>query len=182
MMTTALQPATASRKKMKYIMAGALLVGLAVFFMSATVKFLAADFKGEWTFNESKSKLAEGRFRMNAKKIKITQDADAITIERTTAGQNGDDMVTSEKLTFDGKTTETTVFGNSKKKSTAAWSADGGQLTINGTIFFERDGNTFEIKTVEVWKLGEGGKTLSIEATTTSQRGTTNNTFVYDKN
>jgi hypothetical protein len=160
-----------------------LLAGLTVFCTAATVRILNADFKGEWTFNEQKSKLAEGRFRMNAKKIKVTQDADGISIDRTNAApQGGEDVTTNEKVTFDGKTAESTVFGGSKKKSTAAWSADGNQLTINSTIVFERDGNSFEIKVAEVWKLADGGKTLSIDYTTTSQRGTSNNTFVYDKN
>lgn len=158
-----------------------LLAGFTVFCTAATVKTLSADFKGDWNFNEGKSKMAEGRFRMNAKKIKVSQDGDAITIERTNASPQGEDVTSSEKITFDGKTAESTVFGGAKKKSTAAWSSDGNQLTINSTIVFERDGNSFEIKTVEVWKLSDGGKTLTIESTTTSQRGTSNNTFVYDK-
>ncbi len=148
---------------------------------SATPIIVAnADFKGNWTFNEQKSKLAEGR-RMNAQKIKVSADGDAMAIERTSVTQNGDNNVTSEKLTFDGKTSESTVFGNSKKKSTATWASDGQSMTINSTILFERDGNTMEIKTVEVWKLIDGGKSLSIESTSTSQMGTRTNTFVYDK-
>ena len=140
-----------------------------------------ADFKGDWNYNEQKSKLAEGRFRMNAQKIKVTPEGESLAIERTSASPNGDNFVTTEKLTFDGKTAESTVFGTSKKKSTASWSSDGQTMTINSTMVFERDGNSTEIKTVEIWKLTEGGKALSIESTTTSPRGTTTNTFVYDK-
>ncbi|WP_315814318.1 hypothetical protein [Paraflavitalea speifideaquila] len=87
-----------------------------------------------------------------------------------------------KKITTDGKPAESTVFGNSKKVSTASWSASGEELTINSTTNFERDGNTFEIKAVEIWKLQDGGKSLSIDNTTTSPRGETKNTFVYDKN
>lgn len=154
---------------------------LALITTSATIIHYNADFKGEWAFNEQKSKLAEGRFRMNAQKIKVTQEGDAISIERTSNGPNGDPFTSTDKLTFDGKTVEGTGFGNSKKKSTASWSQDGNQMTINSTTLFERDGNTMEIKTVEVWKLIDDGKSLSIDSKTTSQRGESANTFVYDK-
>lgn len=156
---------------------GAIVVGAS----SATIMHFKADFKGEWAFNESKSKLGEGRFRMNASKIKVTPDGDGMSIERTNASPNGEELTSTDKITFDGKTTEGTAFGNSKKKTTAAWSQDGESMTINSTILFERDGNSMEFKTTENWKLMDGGKTLSIESKTTSQRGETAATFVYDK-
>lgn len=148
---------------------------------AAAIIIANADFKGNWTYNEQKSKLAEGRFRMNASKLKVNGEGDALVIERTSASPNGDNIVATEKLTFDGKTSESTAFGSSIKKSTATWSADGQLMTINSSIFFERDGNSTEIKIVEIWKLVDA-KTLSIEYTTTSPRGTTTNTFAYDKN
>lgn len=114
--------------------------------------------------------------------MKVTQEGEGLAIERTSAGQNGDNIVYAEKLNFDGKPSESTVFGTSKKKSTVAWSADGQQMTVNSSIAFERDGNTTEITIIEVWKLLDGGKSLSVENTTTSPRGTSTNTFVYDKN
>jgi hypothetical protein len=166
---------------MKTRFAAILWVGIAIMGSAASL-IVNADFKGEWTFNEKKSKLSEGRFRMNAQKIKVTADGDALVIERTSNTPNGEARTTSEKVTFDGKPTESTVFGNSKKVSTATWSASGEELTINSTINFERDGNTIEIKTTEIWKLLEGGKALSLDVTSTSPRGETKNTFVYDKN
>lgn len=164
------------------IFSGLLLAGFAILFSAATIK-RNADFSGEWKFNESKSKLGEGRFRMAPQTLKVTQDAaTSVSIERNSTTPNGDNVSSTEKLTFDGKEAESTVFGNSKKKSTASWSSDGNAMTIQSTIFFERDGNTFEIKVTEVWKLTDGGKTLTIDYTSVSQRGTNNQTFVYDKN
>lgn len=165
---------------MKSKLAALLLAGLALVTTAATL-IINADFKGEWSFNEGKSKLSEGRFRMNAQTIKVSADGDALVIERTSATPNGETRTTTEKITTDGKSSESTVFGNSKKVSTAAWSASGEELTINSTTNFERDGNTFEIKSVEIWKLLDGGKALSLDVTTTSPRGETKNTFVYDK-
>jgi hypothetical protein len=166
---------------MKSRLAAIILAGIAILGTAATI-IVNADFKGEWSFNEKKSKLSEGRFRMNAQKIKVTADGDAIVIERTSNTPNGESRTSSEKITTDGKPSESTVFGNNKKVSTAAWSASGEELTINSTTNFERDGNTIEIKSVEIWKLLDGGKSLSIDNTTTSPRGETKNTFVYDKN
>ena len=141
-----------------------------------------ADFKGEWTFNEGKSKLGEGRFRMAPQKIKVTSEGETVTIERTSNTPNGETVSTSEKLTFDGKAAESTVFGSAKRSSVGSWSSSGEEMTIASTISGERNGQTFEIKTTEVWKLSDGGKTLTIDYTSVSQRGTNNQTFVYDKN
>ncbi len=180
-MIASLKSGSRAKRLLRYNFIWLFLLSLSAVCNAAPIILANADFKGDWTYNEKKSKLAEGRFRMNAQKIKVSADGDAMAIERTSASQNGDNVVTSEKLTFDGKTTESTGFANSKKKSTATWSSDGQIMTINATTAFERDGNTMEIKTVEVWKLIDGGKSLSIESTSTSQRGTTTNTFVYDK-
>ena len=168
---------TASRNFFGILSLALLLVGTTAAFM-----IRKADFKGDWTFNEGKSKLGESRFRPAAAKLKVTGEGESISIERTSNTPNGETVTTSEKLTFDGKAAESTVFGGMKKSSVAAWSADGEALTVNSTISGERNGQTFEIKTTEVWKLSDGGKTLTIDYTSVSQRGTNNMTFVYDKN
>lgn len=156
-----------------------LLFGLPVL-CSAALIIANANFQGEWTFNESKSKLGEGRFRMAAQSLKVTQDANGISIDRTSNSPQGQSFTSTDKLTFDGKEATGTAFGNSKKVSTTSWASDGSALTIKSTISGERNGQTFEIKTTEVWKLTDD-KTLSIDYTSESARGTTNQTFVYDK-
>ena len=153
----------------------------AAFVGTAAVLIFNADFKGEWTFNEGKSKLAEGRFRMNASNLKVSADGDALVIVRTATPPQGEPFTSTEKITFDGKPTESTVFGNAKKVSTAKWSDNGEELTINSTTNFDRNGQTFELKSVEIWKLTDGGKALTLDVTSTSPRGETKNTFVYDK-
>jgi hypothetical protein len=180
-MSTMIAPLPAARFVLKKHLSFLLVLLVSAVCANASVIFANADFKGEWSFNEQKSKIAEGRFRMNAQKIKVSNEGGALVIERQSTTPNGDNFTTSEKLTFDGKTAESTSFGNSKRKSTASWSQDGKQMTINSTIAFERDGNQFEVKITEVWKLSDDGKSLSIDYTSESQMGTSNNTFVYDK-
>lgn len=72
-------------------------------------------------------------------------------------------------MRFDGKESETTVFGNSKKKSLVKWSDDGQMLTISYTILFERNGQTSEIKGTETWGLTKDGL-LSLVTVSSSPR------------
>lgn len=160
------------------------LAAMATFFIGSTAAYviMKADFKGEWSFNEGKSKVGESRFRRPPAKIKVSAEGGSLTIDRTGTNQNGEAVTQSEKLTFDGKAAESTVFGSMKRSSIASWSADGEAMNIATTISGERNGQTFEVKIAEVWKLTDGGKSLTIESTATSQQGTTSQTLVYDKN
>lgn len=137
------------------------------------------DFSGEWKLNESKSNL--GQFGRAAKTLKIEGNVESVAIQRVSTNQAGEEMTSSEKLTFDDKESESTVFGTAKKKSKAKWSDDGKKLTVKSTIAFERNGETMEIKTTEVWSLSDDGKTLTIESTSESARGTNSTKLVYDK-
>ena len=149
---------------------------------SATTRNAPPNLSGEWKLNEAKSEL--GQFgRGAAKKIKVeSQDAQGISFERTTTNQNGEEVVRKEKLTFDGKETESTAtggFGTSKTKATAKVSDDA--MDVNATVTFERDGQPMEMKRKEIWKLSDGGKVLTIEVSTTSSFGENTMKLVYDK-
>jgi hypothetical protein len=147
---------------------------------AATAQTQKANFFGDWKLNEQKSTL--GQFaRMVPKKLKLDGQTDDLTVQRSATSPDGNDITTNEKLTYDGKETESTVFGNTKKKSTAKWSDDGQTLNVNSTIVFEREGQTFEVKVTEAWKLLEAGKVLSVESTSTSQMGTNTMKLLYDK-
>lgn len=148
---------------------------------AATFKTSNADFKGEWKLNEQKSELGQFGARA-ARKIKVESlDAAAISYERTTVNQQGEEVVRKEKLTFDGKETESVVFGNSKRKATAKWSADGQSMVIDALLLFDRDGQVTEIKSKETWKLAENGQVLSIESSSSSSFGDNSMKLAYDK-
>lgn len=139
-----------------------------------------ANFSGEWKLNEAKSTL--GQFsRMAPRKLKVDGQKDSLSVQRFATSPDGNEVAYNEKLSFDGKETESTVFGNSKKKSIAKWADDGQSLTINSTLVFERDGQSFEVKVTEIWKLMESGKVLSLESTSTSQMGTNTTNLLFDK-
>lgn len=152
-------------------------------FMSGSTVLMAqkTNFSGSWNFNEGKSQMGEGRFRMPAPKLTITQDETTLSMEKNVKGRNGEEMTLKEKYTLDGKVCENAGFMNTVKKSTVVWSADNKSITISSTSVFERDGNSMEIKTTEIYSLSEDGKTLTINTTNTSQRGERKQILTYDK-
>ncbi|MBL7740316.1 MAG: hypothetical protein JNK14_13960 [Chitinophagaceae bacterium] len=150
------------------------------FLFSFTTIADKTSFAGSWVLNEGKSELGNfGRFA--ARKIKVEQKEDAIGIAKTSPSPGGDDVTTTETLTFDGKASETTVFGGSKKKSAAKWSEDGKSLVISYTIAFERNGQTFDINGTETWTLTNEGKSLSVQTVSTSPQGERSTKALYDK-
>lgn len=162
-------------KSLTAILAVAMIIGSA-----ATASAQRAGFSGDWKLDESKSELGEFGARV-ARSIKTEQKEDAITVTKTTPGFNGGDPITSTVvLTFDGKVVESEGFGGSKRKSTAKWSEDGKTLTITSTTNFERDGQSFEFKSTEIWTLTTDGL-LSVATTSTSPRGDSSTKAIYKK-
>ena len=139
-----------------------------------------ANFSGEWNLNKDKSDL--GQFADYATRIiKADQKADMISISRTANSFTGGEATTMESLPFDGKETESTIFGNSKKKTAAKWSDDGQTFTMTYTMLLDFNGQTNEIKGVETWTLADGGKTLISQNNSTSSFGDLATKSVYEK-
>ena len=139
-----------------------------------------ANFSGTWAFNETKSNLGDGGFRMLSQKLIISQDANTFSIERAFTNQNGEERKTAETYTLDGKESKNPVF-NTEKKSKVTWSADKQALTVNSIMVLEMNDEKNEIKTVEVYTLDDVGKILSVNSSSSSSRGERKATMVYDK-
>jgi hypothetical protein len=151
-----------------------------VFLFAFTSKIDRTNFSGEWKLNESKSELGQfGRFAPHT--IKADQKDDAITISKMSTSFNGDDVTISETLSYDGKESETTIFGNSKKKSTLKWSDDGKTFTVNYTLLLDFNGQTNEVKGTETWALSDDGKTLTLQNNSSSSQGDLSTKAVYEK-
>jgi len=158
----------------------ALVTIAAMLFSSFASHAQRASFTGDWKLDEAKSELGEFGGRA-ARSIKAEQKNDSIKVTRVTPGFNGGDPVTSAvTLTYDGKITESEGFGGSKRKSTAKWSDDGKTLVISNIINFERDGQSFEIKSTENWTITKDGL-LSVVTNSSSPRGESTMKAVYTK-
>jgi hypothetical protein len=138
------------------------------------------NFSGNWVLNESKSKLPEMGFRRPASKITVTQDNLVLNTERLSKGRDGEDRITKEKITLDGKECENVIFQDRKRKSTANWSADGKALEIKSSMTFDMGGESREIKSSEIWKLNDDKSLLTIESTSDGRDGEVKATLAYD--
>lgn len=139
-----------------------------------------ANFAGTFNLNESKSNLGDGPMRPAFQMI-VAQDDNTLTTERKSKGRDDEDRVQTSKYTLDGKESENAGFMNSVSKSTVAWSADQKSLTINTTTVFNRDGESMEMKSTEIWTLSADGSTLNVESTRQSPMGESKLSLVYDK-
>jgi len=139
------------------------------------------NFSGTWSLNEGKSELGQFGARGVASKIVVDQKTDAITFTRTNTNFSGEEVTSTESLTFDGKQSESTFLGSSKKKASLKWADDGKTFTVTFSIAFEANGQTFDLNGTEVWSLGADGKALSLQNNLTTQQGEITTKPAYDK-
>jgi len=71
-------------------------------------------------------------------------------------------------------------MGMGESKSTATWSADGKSLTITTKMAFERDGQSMEFTTTEVWTLNSPAS-LTIVSKRNTPNGEVTTKMAYDK-
>ena len=144
--------------------------------------FKAADFSGNWEFNEEQSVLGRFGAGMAPYKIDVTQDDDEIKSVRTMIVEYGDDRVSDETIKLDGSEFQSnTSFRNSVRTSTAHWSAMGDTLTINSTMSFGGGDQARTINSTEVWTLDSNGRVLSITQSSESPWGKQETTLIYDR-
>ena len=160
---------------------------IAVVFTLTSMAPHRANFSGKWKLNESKSVrgntlcIYDQGDRMRSDAMKITEHADFLTIDVVSSSSDGALVKRSEKLTFDGKESEFTLFKRGKTFS-VKWSDDGKTMTVNSLVYLDINGEKQEFKVTEVWKLINDGKSISLEANLTSALiGERVAKHVYDK-
>jgi hypothetical protein len=171
--------------KSSWLMKVLSLTMMMAFIMPAMVNAQAGktNFSGNWTMNADKSTMPDGGQgggpRMGGGNLVVTQAANALTVERTRTGRDGQPVTTTMKYTLDGKEcVNSSPRGESK--STATWSADGKSLTISTNMKMDFNGEAREMKSSEVWTLTDA-KTLSVKSTRTGRNGDVKMTIIYDK-
>jgi hypothetical protein len=147
---------------------------LVSFLFLAAGLFAQTDFSGKWKLNSSKSKLNQ-EFSMAPGSIVVTQKGNDLSVEKHSNFQ-GQEFVSNDKLTLDGKECINTGMMDSQKKSNCTWSADKKMLTVTSKIPFGEGGDMSQI---EIYKID--GVNLVIENKITSSFGDMTETMVYDK-
>jgi len=142
--------------------------------VSLTSMGIGIDFSGTWNLNKSKSTLSD-QFSMAPTQLVISQTADALVIERHSTFQD-QNFTFKDKLTLDGKECINDGWMDTKKKSTAVWSADRKTLTVSSKIPMQ-DGN--EMTITETYQVE--GANLKVTASASSSYGDMSETFLFDK-
>lgn len=147
---------------------------LAVLFISVLVSAQGVDFSGNWKLNSSKSKLGD-QFSMAPKEIIVVQKGNDLSLEKHSEFQD-QQFTINDKFTLDGKECINDGWMDSKKKSTAVWSADKKSLKISSKIAMQDGG---EMTISETYTLNDGN--MVIEMSASSSYGDMSETQVYDK-
>ena len=147
---------------------------LAAIMISTLVGAQGIDFSGNWKLNSSKSKL-NAEFSMAPQTLVIAQNGNEINVERHSDFQ-GQQMVTADKITLDGKECVNKGFMDSEKKSTASWSDDKKSLKVISKISI---GDGGEMVITEIFKFDSSS--LVIDSSSASSFGDMAETMVYDK-
>ena len=118
---------------------------------------------------------------MRSETMKIAAQANFLIIDVVSSSFDGALVARSEKLTFDGKESEFTLFKRGKTFS-VKWSDDGKTMTVNSLVYLDINGEKQEFKVTEVWQLINDGKSISLEANAKSTFvGERTWKFIYDK-
>jgi hypothetical protein len=176
-------------KKFVPLLAGMMLVLLlAAGFISLKSKSPdRANFSGDWKLNKSKSDFGRMDVFCNTDYLyaftimKIDGQEGFLIVDEGGPSPEGTLVTRQEKLTFDGRESEASLFRNTKKKSTVKWSDDGQTMTVNSVITYDLDGEKTAMKVTEVWKLINGGKSISLQFNSNSTSGENAMRLVYDR-
>ena len=139
------------------------------------------NFSGQWIFNEDKSDLGKAGSGNVPGKMIVNQDDDVMNVKKFVTVEWGDDRETQEEILLDGTEMKSVVF-NSPRISTASFDPATNSVKFSSSVKFNRGGNSFEMKSSEIWNLEENGKVLKISQTSTGFRGGENTvSLIYEK-
>lgn len=139
-----------------------------------------AIFSGTWILNETKSDFGEYGRMMASNKIIIAHKGKKLTMERYATTPAGESVNYKENYTLDGKECVNNISEEFKKTSTVVKSEDKKGLIINSTLDLSFEGNEMKILTVENFTLEDGGKTMIIKSTASTDYGDMVVSLVYD--
>lgn len=153
---------------------------LVVFIVTNLVAADKPDFSGTWKFNEEKSTLDDMGMAFIPHTLVIKQQENDLAVQKTFTNQNGEDMVTDESMTLDGKECKSEIW-NSPRVTTANWTDKGDTLKIEVKITFNQDGNMNEMLLHEAWSTLDDGARMVVNHFSTSNWGERKITMVFDK-
>jgi hypothetical protein len=162
-------------KRISLLIIVASLLSFTIFFSFTMFAETQKNFSGKWSFNQIKSKAAEGTsFSGSEVTMDILHENNSITITKTIKNPGGMVDTTSDKYTLDGKETETRET-SVITKMTGNWSSD--KIILIKTVLL--GSRTFT--TEDEYSLSDNGKVLTIQSTETMNSKKSIILLVYDK-
>jgi len=143
-------------------------------FIALTSMGKVSDFSGTWNLNKEKSTLNE-QFSMAPNQLILAQTADVLDVEKHATWQDQEYTI-KDKLTLDGKECINDGWRDTKKKSTAVWSADEKSLTITSKLPLQ---DNSEMTITETYQMEENY--LKVVVSASSSMGEMTETFLFDK-
>lgn len=138
------------------------LVGIVLLFTSSTGIFAQkTDFSGNWKLlNQQK---ISGRLYANGvpAQMNVNQKEEDITIERTSTNANGNEVIITFTMGFNGKQTQSTSPSGRKVMHSMTWESDNKGFTTKADMYSTADTQKVEIVYADVWII-EDGKLIMI--------------------
>jgi hypothetical protein len=135
---------------------------------------------GTWVLNEQKSELGEYGRMLASEKIIIMQKGKNLRMDRSATAPTGESYSYVENYTLDGQECVNKMEPVWVKKSTVTWTDKKSSLTIISDMNVNFEGNEMNIKSVEIISLQDGGKSMVIKSTSSTDYGDLAITIVYD--
>lgn len=155
-----------------------LLASLLLFISFISASAQSASFSGEWKLNREKSNIQDNQLILT--KIKMQLKSDSLLTTRTYENQNGEEYPFDENITLDGKDCKLTIY-DMPRSSKATFSKSDGTLQIESTTTFSANGGEENLVAKEIWKLENGGNSLSFVFTNTMSAGSATGTHYFDR-
>lgn len=140
----------------------------------AAVSAQDINLSGTWKLNGSKSRLNYD-FTLAPSQIIVVHKGNDISIEKH-SNMQGQEFVTTDKYTLDGKECVNQAWQGIEKKSTAVWSDDRKSIRVSSKL---NAGDVGDVTIVEIFKLE--GTNLVLDSVATSSYGDLAENMVYDK-
>jgi hypothetical protein len=187
---------------MRKLLVGFSLLSLLSFGVLAAPALAPTSFAGTWALDKSKSKDLPPQFEnIDSYTLTVTQDAQQLTVDTKIARKEGADQAAPggggggmgrgggmgmgprgpQTYKLDGSEATLDTGGRGTATVKAEWQDGGKTLKLTTKRTFNFQGNDVTATNTEVWSLSGDGKTLTIQRTNESPRGTQSSTLVFNK-
>lgn len=138
----------------------------------------SSSFTGEWKLNREKSNIQDSQLILT--KIKIQVKSDSLLTTRTYETGDGSEYPFVENLTLNGKECKITIY-DMPRTTKATMSKSDGTILIESSTTFYGNGGEDNLVAKEIWKIEDGGKTLSFVFTNSMSAGSSSGTHYFDR-